>query len=225
MYKDKIIFNIVSAFPNLIKNYVKFSKIGKFLKEKKICFRYKNLFKIDKNIDDTIFGGGKGMLIKPEVVFNAFNSIKQKGILINLTPRGKLLNYKLIKNIILNHKVFTLICSRYEGLDERINKLLNPIEISIGDFVLFDGDTAAIILINLFVRYLLLDNEIIDNDSISHNLLEYDQYTKPRVWKNMEVPSVLLSGNHKKIKIWREKNSIYNSLSRRLDLFFNKDYE
>lgn len=217
-----MIFNIISVFPKIIKNYVKISKIYDLIQSKNVKFRYKNLLNITSRIDDKIYGGGSGMLIKSNVIFNALSHVKQKGLIIYLSPQGKIIDEKLILFLIKNYESFTFICSRYEGIDCRINKYFSPLELSIGDYVLFDGDTAALVIINLLIRYKFLSPCALNNESLKNDLLECDHYTRPETWKNISVPKILLSGNHKLIQLWRDKNAIYNTITKRKDIYIKR---
>ena len=179
-----------------------------------------------KQVDDKPYGGGSGMVLKPEPIYRAHDSIKKlpnrKTLL--MTPQGKLLKQKdLIRWSTLDQII--IICGQYEGFDERIRCLADE-EISIGDYVLSGGEIPAMSIINGLTR--LLPGTLGDPDSLideSHNssLLEYPQYTRPQIFRDMKVPDVLISGNHEEIKIWREKKSFERTLERRNDLISDED--
>ncbi len=186
-----------------------------------------------RQVDDKPYGGGAGMVLKPEPIFNAHESIKKfpKSKTLLMTPQGKLLKQKdLCKWSNLDQLI--IICGQYEGFDERIRCLADE-EISLGDFVLSGGEIPALSIINGLTR--LLPGALGDSSSLleeSHNssLLEYPHYTRPQVFKNMKVPDVLISGNHKDIELWREEQRLKRTYARRKDLlddgqFINNDDE
>ena len=174
-----------------------------------------------RQVDDKPYGGGSGMVIKPEPIYKAYNSIKKlkNTRTLLMTPQGKVLKQQdLMRWSSLDQLIF--ICGQYEGFDERVRYLADE-EISIGDYVLSGGEIPAMSIINGLTR--LLPGTLGDPDSLldeSHNssLLEYPQYTRPKIFKRMEVPNVLTSGNHKQIRSWREKKSLERTLDRRNDL-------
>ena len=179
-----------------------------------------------KQVDDKPYGGGSGMVLKPEPIYRAHDSIKKlpncKTLL--MTPQGKLLKQKdLMRWSTLDQII--IICGHYEGFDERVRDLADE-EISVGDYVLSGGEIPAMSIINGLTR--LLPGTLGDPDSLrdeSHNssLLEYPQYTRPQSFRDMKVPDVLISGNHEEIKIWREKKSYERTLERRKDLISGED--
>ena len=174
-----------------------------------------------KQVDDKPYGGGSGMVLKPEPIYKAHYSIKKltNTRTLLMTPQGKVLKQQdLLRWSSLDQLI--IICGQYEGFDERVRYLADE-EISIGDFVLSGGEIPAMSIINGLTR--LIPGTLGDPDSLvdeSHNsyLLEYPQYTRPKIFKGMEVPNVLLSGNHKEIRSWREKKSLERTLDRRNDL-------
>ena len=179
-----------------------------------------------RQVDDKPYGGGAGMVLKPEPIYKAYESIRKspKSKTLLMTPQGKVLKQKdLARWTTLNQII--IICGQYEGFDERIRCLADE-EISIGDYVLSGGEIPAISIINGVTR--LLPGTLGDPDSLvdeSHNsyLLEYPQYTRPLVFKNMKVPDVLVSGNHEDVKSWRRQKSIERTLERRSDLISNEN--
>ena len=181
-----------------------------------------------KTVDDTPYGGGTGMLIKPDVLASSLdtNSKKDEKI-IYLTPRGKLFDQSIAKKF-SKESVVNLICGSFEGIDQRIIDSRDIEEISIGDFVLSGGETAAFIFLDAILRLLpgVLGNESsITEESFENGLLEYPQYTKPQIWEKKSVPEVLLSGDHAKIKDWRLSQSEAITRDRRPDLWqkYKKD--
>ena len=175
-----------------------------------------------KTVDDTPFGGGSGMLIKADVLAKSIDQNKKKGEKIfYLSPKGKKFDQKLAKKL-SKEKSINLICGHFEGVDERILTTRNIEEISIGDFILSGGETAAFVVLDSILRLLpgVLGNEKSKNDETFENgLLEYPQYTKPQIWEKKSVPDVLLSGDHGKIKDWRLSQSEAITRLRRPDLW------
>ena len=175
-----------------------------------------------KTVDDTPFGGGSGMLLKPDVLGRSIDSNIKKGERIfYLSPKGKKFDQKIAKEI-ANEKTINLICGHFEGVDERILNTRNIEEISIGDYILSGGESASFVVIDAVLRLLpgVLGNEISkDEESFENGLLEYPQYTKPQIWEKQSVPEVLLSGDHAKIKDWRLSQSKDITRRRRPDLW------
>ena len=175
-----------------------------------------------KTVDDTTYGGGSGMLIKPDVLANSLDkNINSKEKIIYLSPRGKLFNQKLAKEL-SKERTVNLICGHFEGVDQRVIESRNIEEVSIGDFVLSGGESAAFAMLDAILRLLpgVLGNETsVEEESFENGLLEYPQYTKPQVWEEKTVPDVLLSGDHAKIKDWRLSQSEAITRDRRPDLW------
>ena len=174
-----------------------------------------------RQVDDKPYGGGAGMVLKPEPIYKAYESIRKspKSKTLLMTPQGKVLKQKDLARWSTLDQII-IICGQYEGFDERIRCLADE-EISIGDYVLSGGEIPAISIINGLTR--LLPGTLGDPDSLineSHNspLLEYPQYTRPQVFRNMKVPDVLISGNHKEIELWREEQMLRRTFNRRRDL-------
>ena len=180
-----------------------------------------------KTVDDTPFGGGSGMVMRADVLANSLdkNISNKKEPTIYLSPRGKKFDQSYAKKII--NKNLNIICGHFEGIDERVLKTRNIEEISIGDFILSGGEIGAFVIIDSSVRLLsgvIGNSNSLTEESFENNLLEYPQYTKPQKWEKMEVPNVLLSGDHKKIKDWRLDQSEDITRRRRPDLWkkYNK---
>ena len=175
-----------------------------------------------KTVDDTTYGGGSGMLIKPDVLANSLDkNLNSKEKIIYLSPKGKLLNQKLAKELSKKGTV-NLICGHFEGVDQRVIESRNIEEVSIGDFVLSGGESAAFVMLDAIIRLLpgVLGNETsVEEESFENGLLEYPQYTKPQIWEEKTVPDVLLSGDHAKIKDWRLSQSEAITRHRRPDLW------
>ena len=175
-----------------------------------------------KTVDDTTYGGGSGMLIKPDVLANSLDkNLNSKEKIIYLSPKGKLFNQKLAKEL-SKEKTINLICGHFEGVDQRVIESRNIEEVSIGDFILSGGESAAFVMLDAIIRLLpgVLGNEIsVEEESFENGLLEYPQYTKPQIWEKKTVPDVLLSGDHAKIKDWRLSQSEAITRDRRPDLW------
>ena len=175
-----------------------------------------------KTVDDTPYGGGTGMLLKPDILAKSLDQrVKKDERIFYLSPRGKKFDQKFAKDL-SKEKSISLICGHFEGVDERVLNTRNIEEISIGDYVLSGGETAALVVLDSILRLLpgVLGNEksAID-ETFENGLLEYPQYTKPQVWEEKAVPNVLLSGDHNKIKHWRLSQSEAITRDRRPDLW------
>ncbi|MGD6858457.1 MAG: tRNA (guanosine(37)-N1)-methyltransferase TrmD [Enterobacteriaceae bacterium] len=224
------VINIITIFPEMF-SYFKYGIVSRAIKKNMLKINYynpKNFIKDKKSIDDKIYGGGSGMLMKAEPIIETINNIKKKSKktykVIYLTPQGKKLNQK---NVILLSMCnnFILLCGRYEGIDSRIIKYAIDEEWSIGNYIISGGELAAMVLVDSITRYIpgiINSKSSIFNDSFSFNLLDYDSYTKPYIYKNMKVPKVLLSGNHIKIKRWRKKNALVKTFLKSRNLIKKK---
>ncbi len=174
-----------------------------------------------RQVDDKPYGGGAGMVLKPEPIFKAHYSIKKfpKSKTLLMTPQGKVIKQKdLVRWSTLDQLI--IICGQYEGFDERVRSLADE-EISIGDFILSGGEIPALSIINGLTRLLpgtLGDPESLINESHNSNLLEYPHYTRPQMFKDMKVPDVLINGNHKEIESWRKEQMFKRTIKRRKDL-------
>ena len=181
-----------------------------------------------KTVDDTPYGGGTGMLLKADVLANSLDQKVKKGERVfYLSPKGKKFDQKLAKDL-SKEKSISLICGHFEGVDERVLTTRNIEEISIGDYVLSGGETAALVVLDSILRLLpgVLGNEKSPvEETFENGLLEYPQYTKPQIWEEKSVPEVLLSGDHAKIKDWRLSQSEAITRDRRPDLWrkYNKN--
>ncbi|HJX69738.1 MAG TPA: tRNA (guanosine(37)-N1)-methyltransferase TrmD [Dehalococcoidia bacterium] len=178
-----------------------------------------------RTVDDYPYGGGAGMVLKPEPLFEAVSSATKENEqsdnpIILLTPQGRLFNHQIAQELSLKPNLI-LICGHYEGVDERVREYLATDEISIGEYILTGGELAAMVVVDAVVRLLpgvLGSEQATDEESYSDGLLEYPQYTRPRTYKGWEVPPVLLSGNHEEIANWRREQSITRTLERHPDL-------
>ncbi len=176
-------------------------------------------------VDDYPYGGGAGMVMKPEPIFTAVEAVHQGGPIILLSPQGRLFNQQIAHELAQEPRV-TLICGHYEGIDERVREHLVTGELSIGDYVLTGGELAAMIVVDATSRLIpgiLGGDESTLEESHSGNLLEYPHYTRPPEFRGWNVPDVLLSGNHAEIAKWRRKESLRRTKQRRPDLFAKLD--
>ena len=222
---------IFTLYPDMFPGPLSEGLFGRALEKKIWNLQKVNIrnYATDKHstVDDTPYGGGSGMLIKPDVVARALDKNVIKGEkVIFLTPRGKIFNQNTAKEI-SNEKSINIICGHFEGIDQRVIETRNIQEYSLGDFILSGGETAAFSILDSVLRLLpgILGNEnSVKDESFENGLLEYPQYTKPQIWEKKEVPDVLLSGDHAKIKHWRLSQSEAITRDRRPDLWlkYNK---
>lgn len=217
--------DIITLFPEMLQGFVS-SSILKKAQDKgliQICVTNPREFTLDKHktCDDKPFGGGSGMVLKPEPIFEAVRKVKTpEAKIILMTPQGeKLTQNKALELSSVKHLV--LICGHYEGIDERIRTILADEEISIGDYILTNGALAAAVMVDAVARLIpgVLGNcESIQDESFKNGLLEYPQYTRPRVFQGIGIPEILLSGNHQKIEEWRHQQAVERTKKRRPDL-------
>ena len=223
-------FDVVTLFPEIFPGYLGQSLLNKAIERELASVNVHNMrdWATDKHqkIDDRPFGGGPGMILMVEPVVNCVRAVQQmsqpEGQVIMLTPQGKRLDQRLVEELAQEPR-HVLLCGRYEGFDQRVSDILEPMEVSIGDYVLNGGEVAAMVMIDTLVRMIpgvLGDEQSSWDDSFSrgNRLLEYPQYTRPRDFEGREVPNVLLSGNHQKIERWRREKSLENTKLRRSDL-------
>lgn len=223
IYNKSVKIDILTLFPNMFSPLFE-SIIGRAKDSGKLEINIIDIreFSKDKHkkCDDTPFGGGAGMVMTAQPIFDAINSvITKKSKLIYLSPKGEV--FKQEKAVELSkeeHLIF--LCGHYEGIDERILDIFKPLEISIGDYVLTGGELPAMVVVDAIARNIegVLARNSLDEESHSNGLLEYPQYTRPQVFQGLEVPEVLLSGNHEEIRKWREQKSIEITKLRRGDM-------
>ncbi len=174
-----------------------------------------------KHVDDTPYGGGAGMIIKPDIVYDAYNSIqnKENAKVIYMSPKGNKLNQQKVIEL-SKEKHLIILCGHYEGIDQRVIDKIVDEEISIGDYVLTGGELPAMCLIDSVSRYVdgVISKESTSEETFSNNLLEYPQYTKPFDFQGMKVPEVLISGNHQEIDKWRMEQSLIETYKKRPEL-------
>ncbi len=223
-------FDILTLFPEMFEN-LKQSIIGRAIEKNIININLINIrdFSKDKHkkVDDTPYGGGAGMVMKPDVVYNAYNSIKEKNAkVIYMSPQGKTLNQKKVEELSKEEHLI-ILCGHYEGIDQRVLDKIVDEEISIGDYVLTGGELPAMVLIDSVSRYVegVLKEDSIKEESFSNGLLEYPQYTRPEVFEGEKVPEILLSGHHKNINKWRKEKSLEITKKKRPELIKNKNAE
>ncbi len=221
-------FSILTLFPEMF-SALDESIIGRAKENKLIDINVINIrdFSKDKHkkVDDTPYGGGAGMVIMPDVVYNAYKSINDdKAKVIYLSPQGKVFNQSKVKQLSKEEHLI-LLCGHYEGIDQRVIDEIVDEEISIGDYVLTGGELPAMVLIDSISRYIkgVLSEESIEEESFSDGLLEYPQYTRPEKFLGKEVPEVLKSGHHEKINKWRKEKSLEITRVKRPDLIIKKE--
>ena len=216
-------FDVLTLFPEMFE-ILNQSIIGKAIEKDLIDINLINIrdFSKDKHkkVDDTPYGGGAGMVMKPDVVYDAYQSIKDKNAkVIYMSPQGKPLNQKKVEELSKeNHLI--ILCGHYEGIDQRVLDKIVDEEISIGDYVLTGGEIPAMVLIDSVSRYVegVLKEESVKEESFSNGLLEYPQYTRPEVFEGMKVPEVLLSGHHENIEKWRKEKPLEMTKKKRPDI-------
>jgi tRNA (guanine37-N1)-methyltransferase len=220
-------FDVLTLFPEMFEP-LRQSIIGKAVEKELIDINLVNIrdFSKDKHkkVDDTPYGGGAGMVMRPDVVYDCYNSVKEEGAkVIYMSPQGKTLNQEKVENL-SKEKHLIIVCGHYEGIDKRVLDKIVDEEISIGDYVLTGGEIPAMVLIDSVSRYVegVLKSNSIKEESFSNGLLEYPQYTRPEVFEGDKVPEVLLSGHHENIDKWRKEQSLEITREKRPDLLKNK---
>ncbi len=219
-----MIIDVLTLFPEMY-NSLNTSILGRAIEEKHLAVNYTNIRDFSNNkhnkVDDYPFGGGPGMVMKPEPIYNAIKSVAKKNSrVIYLSPKGKVYNQELA-NELAKEEHIVLLCGHYEGIDQRVIDNCITDEISIGDYVLTGGELASMVIIDSVARLLpgvLASEESFTDESHFSGLLEYPQYTRPREFEGSEVPEVLLSGNHKNIAQWRQYKSLKDTYLKRPDL-------
>lgn len=222
-----MIFNVMTLFPEMIDGYCSFSILKRAVEAGIISVNTINprdyTLNKHKKVDDTPYGGGAGMVLMPQPYVDAYESIEKVGnsITIMLSPQGEKFDEKLT-NELAQYDQIILMCGHYEGFDERIRDIIKPREISIGDFVLTGGELPALCVMDAVSRKIegtLGKIESADDDSFADGLLEYPQYTKPREFRGLKVPEVLLNGNHKDINAFRQEQRLIRTKIKRPDLY------
>ena len=220
-------FDVITLFPEMIENACSHSIMKRAIESEIVTVNTINPrdFTLDKHkkVDDTPYGGGAGMVLMAQPYVDAYESIEKKenSVTIMMTPQGKPFDNETGRNF-SEYDQIIILCGHYEGFDERIREIINPIEVSIGDFVLTGGELPALCIIDSVTRKLdgaLGKIESMECDSFENGLLEYPHYTKPREYRGLVVPEVLLNGNHKLIEDYRLKQQIQRTKLRRPDLY------
>ena len=219
-------FDVLTLFPEMIESHFAFSIMKRAVESGIIKVNTINPrdFTLDKHrkVDDTPYGGGAGMVLMPQPYVDAYESIDrcENSLTVMLSPQGEPLKENLVKELAKFDQII-LLCGHYEGFDERIRDIIKPREISLGDFVLTGGELPALCVIDAVSRKLegtLGKIESANDDSFSDGMLEYPQYTKPREYRGLKVPEVLLNGNHKEIEEFRQSQRLKRTKERRPDL-------
>lgn len=223
-----IAFDVITLFPEIFHAYLKESILKRAIERGLLDVKVYNLrdFTTDKHktVDDYPYGGGSGMVMKIEPIYNAIKAIKSDGIerlTIMLSPQGITYTQQKAEELSKTKKRLLLLCGRYEGIDERVRELLINEEISIGDYILTGGEIPALVIIDSVTRLIpgvLGDEESLKEESFTWGILDYPHYTRPPEFMGMRVPEVLLSGNHREIQRWRRKEALKRTLKKRPDL-------
>lgn len=219
---------ILTLFPEMFPGPLGHSLIGRALEKNLWQLQVVDIrdFAEDKHqtVDDTAFGGGPGMVMRPDIVDKALASVMEKGKarLIHLTPRGRVFHQALAREMADSSLPFVFLCGRYEGIDQRVLDAWDAEDMSLGDFVLTGGELAAMTILDAVLRLVpgvIGDEASLEEESFSAGLLEYPHYTRPRLWQERSVPDVLLSGHHEKIATWRLQEAETITRERRPDLW------
>lgn len=228
-----MIFYVMTLFPEMIESISNVSILKRGKEAGHIDIRPVNIRDYAGNkhgsVDDYPYGGGAGMLMQAAPVYDCYRAIcdeyKKSLPVIYLTPQGETFKQDTARSL-ANYEALVLLCGHYEGIDERVIEKLNPIEVSMGDYVLTGGELPAMVIIDAVARLVpgvLHNDDSTESESFSEGLLEYPQYTRPAVWEGMEVPEILLSGDHAKVDAWRREQAILRTKSRRPDLLKGED--
>lgn len=216
-------FDVLTLFPEMFKS-LDMSIIGKAIEKKLIEINLINIrdFSKDKHkkVDDTPYGGGAGMIMKPDVVYDAYKSIKDENAkVIYMSPQGEKLNQEKVEELAKEEHLI-ILCGHYEGIDQRVIDKIVDEEISIGDYVLTGGELPAMVLIDAVSRYKegVISGDSKQEESFANGMLEYPQYTRPEVFEDMKVPEVLLSGHHENIDKWRKEQAQIITAKKRPDM-------
>ena len=220
--------DILTLFPNMFEGILEESIIKRAIEKKIVEINIHNFRDYSKDphksVDDTPFGGGAGMVLTCQPIFDCINSLKTpESVVIMLTPEGEVYNQH-IASCLSCEKHLIILCGHYEGFDERIKSICDQF-ISIGDYILTGGEIPGMVLVDSITRLLdgAITKESLDSESFENNLLDYPTYTKPRVYEGMEVPEVLISGDHQKIKEWRKEKQLEKTKELRPDLLEEMD--
>lgn len=219
--------DVLTLFPDILTAYLNESILKRARDKEMLDVNLVNIRDFasgpHRQVDDYPFGGGAGMVLKPEPVFRAMDALKEDGEprrVVLLSPQGWPFDQSMAEAYAKEERRFVFICGRYEGIDERVRALADE-EVSIGDFVLTGGELGALVIIDAVTRLIpgvLGDEKSIEDESFSWGLLDYPHYTRPREFRGLNVPPVLLSGNHEEIRLWRRREALKKTLEVRPDL-------
>ncbi len=223
-------FDILTLFPEIFPGVLETSILGRAVQKKLLSFNYVNIrdftTDIHNKVDDYPYGGGCGMLMQAQPIYDAYQSVvknKPKPLTVYLSPRGKVFNQEVAKEMV-KHEHIVLLCGHYEGVDQRVIDEISDFELSIGDYVLTGGELGAMVVcdaVSRLVPGVLSEEAGFTGESHYNQLLEYPQYTRPAVWRGRNVPEVLRNGNQKDIDAWRKEQSLILTESARPDIFYN----
>jgi len=219
-------FKVLTLFPDFIESVRDYGVLGRALDNNIIDMEVKNIrdYSLNKHkkVDDEIYGGGAGMLMTPQPIYDALQDVKdENSLVIYMSPQGKVLNQEICKEL-AEYDNLVLLCGHYEGIDSRITNNYVDMELSIGDYVMTGGELGALVVMDSVSRMIpgvLGNDESASTDSHYNMLLQHDVYTRPREFNGLVVPHVLLSGDHKKVAEWRYENSIKNTKEKRPDIY------
>jgi len=224
--------DVLTLFPDILTAYLNESIIKRACEKNLLDIKLYNIRDFasgpHRTVDDSPYGGGAGMVFKPEPIFRLMDNLKKDGEprkVILLSPQGVTFDQSMAETFAEDDRRFVFICGRYEGIDERVMSLVDE-EISIGDYVITGGELAALVIIDAVTRLVpgaLGDETSVEDESFSWGLLDYPHYTRPREFRGMSVPEVLVSGNHKEIWLWRRKEALKKTVRRRPDLIKKLD--
>lgn len=231
-------FDILTLFPQMFPGYLSQSLLNKAIEKELVEVHVHDIraWSTDKHqkVDDRPFGGGPGMVLMVEPVVKCVEAVREEGDtpgqVLLMTPQGERLQQRMVEQMASDNSRYILLCGRYEGFDQRVIDILQPREISIGDFVLNGGEVASMVVIDTLIRMVpgVLGDEnssLEDSFSRANRLLEFEQYTRPREFRGHQVPDVLLSGDHQAIAQWRAQRSLERTKERRQDLLDNEQKE
>lgn len=223
-------FTVLSLFPEILTGFFESSIMAKAVERGDIEYELVNIrdyaFDRHRTCDDAPYGGGAGMVMKPEPVALALDAVKAAGKkTVYMTPSGKLFNQAAAEELASEEEI-VILCGRYEGVDQRIIDAYIDSEISIGDYVLSSGETASLVVIDAVYRLIdgVINSESLEEESFSRGLLEYPHYTRPETFRGMKVPDILLSGHHANIERWRLKKSLEKTINNRPELLAKADF-
>lgn len=219
-------FKVLTLFPDFIESIRNYGVLGRALENEIIDMEVKNIrdYSLNKHkkVDDEIYGGGAGMLMTPQPIYDALEDVKDdNSLIIYMSPQGRVLDQEICKEL-ASYDNLVLLCGHYEGIDSRITNNYVDMELSIGDYVMTGGELGALVVMDSVSRMIpgvLGNDESAVTDSHYNMLLQHDVYTRPREFNGLAVPDILLSGDHKKVAEWRYENSIKNTKQKRPDIY------